>query len=204
MNTIYHYAADNGGLLGAGVADANPLEPNFPLLPAYATPSAPLEALAHECARYLDEAGAVPAHHADGDWVLQPDWRGVALWSTQTGAPVEITTPNLTPAQQGATEVPYPGPGYVWRNGQWQADPILQHALAEQAAEREMGIRKTEAIAEINRIQPAVAEGYAKPADAAALPQWQRYLYELPDVRSQPGWPEQPAWLLRPGDPATE
>ncbi len=201
---IYHIDAITGCLLDIGMADANPLSPQSPLLPAYATPTPAPITSEFECARYLTLSGHVPAHHADGDWVIQPDWREVTLWSTADGSEVVITEPNVTPDERGATDLPYPGPGYVWRDGLWQADPVLQHALAEQAAEQELAIRQVEARTEINRIQPAMEGGYVKPADAAALPQWQRYLYELPDVRSQPGWPEQPAWPPRPGDPATE
>lgn len=204
MDIIYHYDESTGCLLCQGVADANQLEPLSPLLPAYTTQTQPLSPAERECARYLTPAGHVPAHAADGEWVVHPDWREVALWNTADGSEVVITEPNVTPEERSATDLPYPGPGYVWRNGLWQADPVLQHALAEQAAEQELAIRQAEASAEINRIQPAVDGGYAKPADAAALPLWQRYRYELPDVRSQPGWPEQPVWPPRPGDPATE
>ncbi|MNR64856.1 hypothetical protein D3C85_1876530 [compost metagenome] len=60
------------------------------------------------------------------------------------------------------------------------------------------------AAGEVERLRPAVDGGYAKEADVELLAQWQRYRYELPDVRNKPGWPEQPAWPPRPGDPATE
>lgn len=198
MNTIYHYDGLTGCPLAVGVADSNPLDPDSPLLPAYATLIPPPVTGTHECARYLTPEGSVSAHHADGEWAVQPDWRDVPLWSIEDGSAMEITKPNVTPGARGATVVPYPGPGYVWRDEQWQEDPVLQHALAEQAAEQELANRQTEATAEIERIQPAVVGGYAKTADADALPLWQRYRYELPDVRAQGGWPESPQWPLRP------
>lgn len=198
MNPIYHYDSTTGVSLSPGAADADPLDPDNALLPAYAALTPPPAAGERECARYLTPVGHVPAHHAEGAWVIQPDWRDVDLWSTADGSRVEIIEPNVTPADKSATTAPYPGPGYAWRDEQWQADPVLQHALAEQAAEQELATRLAEASAEIARIQPAVDGGYAKPADAAALPQWQRYRYELPDVRSQPGWPESVAWPPTP------
>lgn len=197
---IYHIDAVTGCMLGKGVADSNPLDPKSSLLSAYATPVPAPVTGEFECARYLTPSGHVPAHHADGEWAVQPDWRDVPLWNTADGSAMEITEPNVTPAERGATAVPYPGPGYVWRDGHWQEDQALHRALAEQAAEQELVARQAEASAEIERIQPAVVGGYAKAADVAALPLWQRYLYELPDVKGRPGWPENPAWSPRPGE----
>ncbi|WP_461604255.1 tail fiber assembly protein [Aeromonas rivipollensis] len=71
-------------------------------------------------------------------------------------------------------------------------------------AQRELSNRLVSADYQINMLKPAVDGGYAKAVDVELLAQWQRYRYELPDVRSQPGWPEQPTWPPRPGDPATE
>ena len=198
MDTIYHYDAITGCQLSVGVTSSNPLEPDSPLLPTYATTTKPPTVGGRECARYIDSAGRVPAYHADGGWVVQPDWRDVMLWRTDDGTEITIVEPNVTPEQIGAAVVPYPGPGYVWRGEQWQEDPLLKHQLAEQAAEREMMFRQSKATAEINRIKPAVDGGYAKPDDAELLPKLQRYLYELPDVRTKPGWPEQPQWPNTP------
>lgn len=198
MNSIYHYDGVFGLYLSKGEADINPLDPDSPLLPSYATETPPPVANMLECARYLTPSGHVPAHNADGEWAVQPDWRDAKLWNMEDGREVTITEPNVTPAQIGATVVPYPGPGYVWLDEQWQTDPDLRHQLAEQEAERELESRQAVAAAEINRIKPAVDGGYAKPEDAVLLPQWQRYLYELPDVRTKPGWPESPQWPTEP------
>lgn len=198
MNSIYHYDGLTGLSLSQGTPDYNQLEPDSPLLPAYATPTKPPKLGDFECARYLTKSGKVPAHYADGEWVVQPDWRDARLWSIDDGREIEITEPNVTPADKNATVVPYPGPGYAWRDEQWQAAPDLQYKLAEQAAERELAWRQAKATAEINRIKPAVDGGYAKPEDAELLPKLQRYLYELPDVRTKPGWPESPQWPTEP------
>ncbi|WP_323936159.1 tail fiber assembly protein [Aeromonas veronii] len=200
MTIIYHYDGETGCALFQGSADANPLDPDTPLLPAYSTPRPPIATGDFECARYLTPSGDVPAHHSDGAWVVQPDWRDARLWSTDDGRETAITEPNVTPDDIGATVVPYPGPGYVWRDDQWHADPDLQYQLAEQEAERELASRQAVATAEINRIKPAVDGGYAKPEDVELLPALQRYLYELPDVRTMPGWPDKPQW---PDQPAT-
>lgn len=198
METIFHYDETTGCLLSQRVAEANPLDKDSPLLPAYATPIAAPHTEPLECARYLTKSGSVPAHHADGGWLVQPDWRDVKLWSIEDGREIEITEPNVTPADKNATVVPYPGPEYVWRNSQWQEDPELKYQLAEQVAEQELASRQAVATAEINRIKPAVDGGYAKPDDIELLPAWQRYLYELPDVRTRTGWPEKPQWPTEP------
>lgn len=195
---IYHYDTTTGCLLSDGVPDANPLDPSHPLLPAYATPAPAPLTNEFECARYIDAAGDVPAHHADGSWVIQPDWRGVPLWSTEDGSAMAITEPNVIPDERGATAVAFPGPGHVWDGAEWQPDPAAQYELAEQSAEQELARRDAEAAAEIARIQPAVEGGYAKPADVELLPKWQRYRYELPDVREQMGWPEAVEWPDKP------
>ncbi|MEV3830226.1 tail fiber assembly protein [Aeromonas allosaccharophila] len=198
MNTIYHYDCISGLSLSNGVADANPLDPENYLLPAYSTQIPAPITEEFECARYLTPDGHVSAHHADGQWVIQPDWRDMKLWSTKDGTEVTIIEPNITPEQIGATILPYLGRGYVWLDEQWQIDPDLQYQLAEQEAEWELASRQSVATAEINRIKPAIDGGYAKPEDVALLPKWQRYLYELPDVRTRPGWPEEPQWSDQP------
>lgn len=200
MDVIYHYDGITGCFLGQGITDANPLDQENPLIPSISTLSEPPSAGERECARYLTASGEVPSHHAEGAWYLHPDWRDVTLWRTDDGTEITIVEPNVTPDEIGATAVPYPGPGYVWRDDLWQEDPDQQYQLAEKAAERELASRQAIATSEINRIKPAVDGGYAKPDDAALLPQLQRYLYELPDVRTKQGWPYNPQW---PAQPAT-
>ncbi|WP_439837235.1 tail fiber assembly protein [Aeromonas enteropelogenes] len=198
MDIIYHYDGATGLPISQGTADPNPLDPHNPLLPAYATPTPFPVTGEFECARYLTPDGRVPAHYTDGEWVVQPDWREAKLWSTYDGREIVITELNITPDQIGATALPYPGPGHVWRDEQWQDDPELKLMLAEQSAEQELANRQAVANAEINRIKPAVDGGYAKPEDVELLPKLQRYLYELPDVRTKPGWPEYPQWPTEP------
>lgn len=198
MEAIFHYSADTGCLLWEGHAEDNPLDTNSPLLPAYSTPKVPPIYGDRECARYLNKDGDPPASHEAGQWVLQPDWRTVDLWCKSNGLPMEITEPNVIPSDIGATEIPYPGQEHIWRDGQWQQDQHLQYELALRAAESELAARQAKVTAEINRIKPAVDGGYAKPEDVELLPKLQRYAYELPDVRSKPGWPEDPEWQAQP------
>jgi hypothetical protein len=65
-------------------------------------------------------------------------------------------------------------------------------------ASAELNSRMTLANQQIAIIKPAVDGGYAKPAHTQLLADWQRYRYELPDVRTEPGWPESPQWPTEP------
>ncbi|MFM4647582.1 tail fiber assembly protein [Aeromonas bivalvium] len=195
---IFGYDPLFGCLIYQDQATANPLDQSAPLMPTYSTPTPAPMAGEHECARYLDSQGKVPAHHAEGDWVIHPDWRNTPLWHMTDGHRLSVSEPNITPEQLHATWIPYPGPGHVWRDGLWHADPALLYQFEEQAAEQALTQRLNEAKEIIGRIQAAIEGGYAKQADITALPTWQRYCYELPDVRTQPGWPTEVVWSERP------
>lgn len=191
---IFGYEPVFGCLTYQDIAADNPLDQSAPLMPTYSTMTAPPTTEEHECARYLDNQGRVPPAWSDGSWVIHPDWRDIKLWSMTDGKQVYLTEPNITPDQINATTVPYPGPGYVWRDGNWSEDQELQYQLAEKSAEMELTLRLMKAKENINSIQPAIEGGYAKQEDIDALPHWQKYCYELPDVRSQTGWPTDVNW----------
>lgn len=41
MPIIYHYNSDTGGYIGQGMADPSPVNPDTPIIPAFATTKAP-------------------------------------------------------------------------------------------------------------------------------------------------------------------
>ncbi|WP_235930200.1 hypothetical protein [Craterilacuibacter sinensis] len=108
---IYLYHADNGTLLGESVAHESPREPGVFLLPAFATFDAPPSIGEREAAVF-----------ADGAWATVPDWRGVALWSTASGAPLVIGEPGVTPVDVAATDIAPPGPEFLWDGARWLID----------------------------------------------------------------------------------
>ncbi|WP_439824554.1 tail fiber assembly protein [Aeromonas caviae] len=78
---------------------------------------------------------------------------------------------------------------------------VLSRTAEENAAIANESKRQrllNEAIDKIALLQPAVDGGYATPDDTAALPQWQRYRYELFQMDRQPDWPASPQWPAEP------
>ena len=120
MKTLYHYHPETGELIGESAADPSPLEPDVWLIPAHATDQTPPKAKAKQVAVFAGEK-----------WNLAPDWRAVALWSTEDGAPVSIRDIGVTPHEVQATEAPRPSPAHRWQNGQWQEDADLRLALLD-------------------------------------------------------------------------
>ncbi|MGU5656763.1 tail fiber assembly protein [Aeromonas veronii] len=152
----------------------------------------------HETACYLNDEGNQVTEHNSGSWSVVADWVGCPLWDTHSGQPVLITELGITPDDIAATDKEPPSHLYSWQNGEWQQDPLKIEAEQLAAAELELASRDKEAKEIIMRIEPAVVGGYAKQEDIDRLPLWQRYRYELPDVRNQPGWPADVKWLPKP------
>lgn len=128
MSLIYNYHPGTGEYLGNTPANASPREAGVMLVPAFATVSEPPRAGERACACFLDTDGSVPADYQAGSWHLVPDWRGVALWDTASGAPVTISLPGVTPGGIGATAEQRTDPTTTWNGNAWVAD----HTLARQ------------------------------------------------------------------------
>lgn len=109
---VFHFDAVHGALLGQSAADASPLEPGVWLVPAYATLVPPPMVGERE----------VPVWDGSA-WATLPDWRGVALFSTADGSPVQIDRPGQSPQDVGATPTPRPDDGHVWHDGAWHPRP---------------------------------------------------------------------------------
>lgn len=193
-----------GQLLGPLFGYESPDAPGEVIYLNNTTTLIPPVTAAHETACYLDDTRKPVTEHNSGSWFVVADWVGVQLWSTHSGQQVSITELGITPDDIDATDKEPPSHLHSWQNGEWQEDSIKIEAAQLAAAELELGSRDKEAKDIITRIEPAVVGGYAKQEDIDRLPRWQRYRYELPDVRAQPNWPESPTWPPRPGDPATE
>lgn len=69
---IFHYRHDTGEYIGPGIADENPLDPENPIIPAFATYLAPPEG-ADKKVRVFES----------GAWKLKPDHRGESWWRVQ-------------------------------------------------------------------------------------------------------------------------
>jgi hypothetical protein len=172
-STVYNYRPKTGEFLSASPADFSPLEEGVLLVPANATDIKPPELQARQSAVF-----------ADGDWHLQPDWRGVPLVSTETGAEVAITETGVTPADVGATDQPRPSAAHAWRDGAWVLDAALQAVLEAEAQAALLKAYESALDAHLDtvarahrydsRFTFALRAGYEGPyhAEAVAFAQW--------------------------------
>lgn len=110
---IYNYHPTTGAYISSSVADLSPLEPDTCLIPAHATEIAPPAATPNTCAVFDAIAGA---------WSLVPDYRGAVLYSTTTGARVEVTELGKTPVDLGLTDQAPPAGPVMYVAGAWQVD----------------------------------------------------------------------------------
>lgn len=95
IKTIYHYHPQTGELLGAGEADASPLEPDTFIVPAHATDVEPPAVSANEAAVFTS-----------GAWQVVADFRGKVLFDA-AGNPVKIESLGDVPANLSSA-VPAP------------------------------------------------------------------------------------------------
>lgn len=124
MKTVYLFDAGSGEYAGTYEAHNSPLEPGVYITPICSSATSPPPVGEHEVAVMVD-----------GTWVIKPDWRGIALYSTVDGSPVCINVIGEVPGDQACT-IPRPSAAYVWLVGQWVAD-----------AGREVAVFATEVVA---------------------------------------------------------
>jgi hypothetical protein len=123
MKTVYQFDTC-GYFIGMAEADESPLEPGVYLVPAFSTPKEPPSVSEREVAIF-----------DNGQWRVAPNWRGVPLFSTTDGSPVSVDV-GVLPADVGATDLPMPGPEYIWREGAWEYDAERAAALFRKTRER--------------------------------------------------------------------
>lgn len=96
---IWNYRPTNGELIGAGLADPNPLEEGEWLVPAYATSINPGE----------PQPGRVYLFRG-GSWESEPDHRGETWWKVGAEFNTEPLTINFIGEPTGLTNVEPPAP----------------------------------------------------------------------------------------------
>lgn len=109
MTTKTVYQTDNLGVyIGAAQAELSPLEEGVWLIPGGCVEMPPPAAPAHQAARWNGEA-----------WELVNYFQGLVVYSIATGESLELNGFQEIPT--GYT-VKQPGPGQVWKNGEWVDD----------------------------------------------------------------------------------
>jgi len=109
MQTKIVYQTDHLGIFtGTTQADPSPLEPDVWLIPGGCVEEAPPMSGPHQVPRW------------DGHrWQLISSYQGLTAYNTTTGTPLVLERAGELPA--GYT-LSVPGPGQVWRNGEWVDD----------------------------------------------------------------------------------
>ncbi|WP_269503736.1 tail fiber assembly protein [Burkholderia sp. IMCC1007] len=187
-NLMHQFDNESGQYVSSFMPDADPMNPNRWLTPAFCT-SDP-----------LPDRGPREWPFRRGDsWVLLPDFRGVVLYRTSDGSPAEISIAGVAPNEAGLTDAPRPSTEYVWNGGQWTVDPAL---LAQRVHD--------EAMAEFERRMAIARQANAGKADAYAADllsreecdkfrAWSAYQLDLvrtiqaKDFPLNVRWPSQPA-----------
>ncbi|AIY42996.1 Phage tail fiber assembly protein [Collimonas arenae] len=185
---IYNFSQSTGELLSTSQADISPLDHEVVyLIPAHATDSKPPQAGSQEIAVF-----------AEGRWKLCPDWRGVALYHTVDGSPLDIPHIGDTPDGIQATALPRPSQDHVWNNGQWQFDLDRQTArlMLEAMAQRDTLL--VLATTKMAPLQDAIDLDEATKAEAALLKRWKQYRVILNRIDTQDGFPAAIAWPVSP------
>jgi len=128
---VYIYDEFTFEYLGPQEAQDSPLEPGTPLLPSFATE---IEPPAH------NERQAAVFHPDLNSWSLEPDFRGVSLFSTADGKPVIVTV--IGPQPAGTTTQPRPSTDHVWSADGW--------VISEEAVQRRIAALRTSCLSEID------------------------------------------------------
>ncbi|WP_082761372.1 tail fiber assembly protein [Burkholderia savannae] len=173
------------------LADIDPMNPTRWLIPAFC-----------ETKPLPERAPMTWPFWKDGDWVLLPDYRGVRLYRTDTGAPAEITKAGVTPEDAGLTTAPRPSDEYVWRDGTWVVDAAVVARKERQAAMNAFMSRMEKARAKNLGKADALAAGQLDAFERALFDAWAQYQMKLVRVVEAADFPASLAWPAEPDEEA--
>lgn len=193
---ICNYHPHTGVYLSAGIADDNPLDPDDPLVPGYATPQSPPQTESGWVAAYVGGDGSVPQNWPDGAWEVVRDYRSVPLFHTADGKAFALGEEfwGVGDLPAGLTDVPRPSRAHVWSGAEWVLDAALATQVALEDNKVEKSEREARARVAMEPLQMAVDIDLATAEEAASLLAWKRYFVLLSRVDlANPEWPEEPA-----------
>lgn len=197
---IHNYHPISGEHLSIGIADANPLEPEEPIVPGFATPTMPPDGQDRRARVYRDAAGVAPQNWQEGSWSLVPDYRGVALYRTADGSSFELGAEysGIGDLPAFLTDEPRPSPAHVWQADEWTLDEALEsQQLAEAATARRNAL-----LAEADQLIAPLMDGFVldelTPEDGARLKALSQYRKALRAVTSQASFPRTINWPVKP------
>lgn len=131
----------------------------------------------------------------DSKWEYVADHRGEVVYSTETGAEIEVTElgpyPNNTTPLKPQTQHDY------WNGSKWVTDTEAAHAAEVANADADKSNRLAAAKQHISLWQTQLQLGMISDADKAKLIEWMHYITALQavDTSTAPdiNWPQQPA-----------
>jgi hypothetical protein len=186
---IHQYDAETGQYISSRLADADPMNADRWLVPAFST------------------ADELPARsqlewpfYVNGAWKLLPDYRGRILYRQDNGASAEILIAGTTPAEHGLTETPRPSDEYTFRDGAWAIDPAIVAQRVRAAAMAEFDMRMTHARTMNAGKADAYAAGLLSREEAYYFRAWSAYQLGLVRAIEQAGFPDVVSW---PDEPAS-
>jgi hypothetical protein len=184
---IHQYDAETGAYILSRLADADPLNADRWLVPAFSTAEALPTRSQLEWPFFID-----------GAWKLLPDYRGRILYRQDTGAPAEILIAGTTPAENGLTDKPRPSDEYTFADGDWKLDAAIVAQRVRAAAMAEFDMRMTRARAENTGKADALAAGLLTREQAYYFRAWSTYQLDLVRAIQSEGFPDAVQW---PSDP---
>ncbi len=197
---IFNYHPVSGELLGPGIADNNPLEPDDPIVPGFATPSAPPARSERQVPVYRDAKGYAPQNWPEGVWTLVPDYRAVPLFRTADGSAFVLGAEysGLGDLPPFLTDEPRPSQAHVWQNDEWTLDVALE---TQQLAVRET-MQRDALLAEANDLIAPLMDAFVldelTPEDDVHLKALSQYRKALRAVTLQAGFPRTINWPVKP------
>ncbi|KWF66633.1 tail fiber assembly protein [Burkholderia pseudomultivorans] len=176
-----------GRYVASFLAERDPMDANRYLVPAFCT---------------LTPLPEVPARSwpfwQDGKWMMQPDYRGVRLYRTDTGEPGEITVAGVSPDEAGLTEIPRPSDEYVWNDGAWVLDEAVVAERVRAAAMEDFYARMEGARQRNLGKSDARVTGKLSDIEAAMFDAWAAYQVALVRVVDSPTFPNDIVWPDEP------
>lgn len=197
---IFSYHPITGEYLGTGVADENPLQPDEPIVPGYATPRELPVAIAGRAYVYRRADGSVPQNWPEGDWTMVPDYRASPLYRTHDGSafPLGNEYNGLGDLPSFLTDEPRPSSAHVWLNEEWTLDPVLETSQLTAAATAKRDGLLVEADSEMQPLIDSFFLGENTPEEDAKRLALSQYRKALRAVTSQAGFPRTINWPVKP------
>ena len=197
---IHNYHPITGELLGNGLADENPMAQDDPIVPGYATPSAPPVAGERRVALYLGVDRRPPQNWPDGEWTLAPDYRSEPLFRVADGSPFVLGDEysGLGDLPPFLTDEPRPSTAHKWVADEWVLDVALEAEQMDAAARAQQAVLLVAADQLVAPLMDGFVLGELTTDDETRLKALSKYRKDLRAVTSQAGFPRTIDWPVKP------